>query len=403
MNFNKSLLGYLIASLRLALDSGDESDIALLDKLNKLDQPDKLNKLLALAKGHLVIGLLFKGLQYHPVLLQQFEKNSAAHRLRKNLALRAIQQLKTLQQINTLFSQTDIAYLTLKGKPLSQSLYGDLFASESGDIDVLVHPQQLNAAEQVLCMAGWHREHSAQQTPVQNRWYQQYKKERVLLSPNGRIEIHQRLFENPYYYHADFTPLYANASTVNIGTLAFPTLSPVDALVYISCHAAKHHFARIKWLCDCATLLKHTTTNDLEQAIAIYRQSSLDGVFYSTQLLVQNTLHITPAPERKLPPAHYLTAFRSHQFVYLSSRSWHLAKPDSCLKRMFFTFLLKPDFKLLVHDIKELATSPRDWQMIKLPDRLFFVYFLLRPFCYLLRIFRRARTQAKHTNPDLKG
>jgi hypothetical protein len=58
-------------------------------------------------------------------------------------------------------------------------------------------------------------------------------------------------------------------------------------------------------------------------------------------------------------------------------------------KYVFYRLKLKPDFKYYFDLVYRLRTHFSDWELLKLPDSFFFLYYPLRPFLMIFKILKR--------------
>jgi len=59
------------------------------------------------------------------------------------------------------------------------------------------------------------------------------------------------------------------------------------------------------------------------------------------------------------------------------------------MRFVFYRIGLKKDLKYYFDLIYRLRTHYTDWSLMKLPDYMFFLYYLLRPVFLLLKVFRK--------------
>ena len=111
-----------------------------------------------LVARHRVYPLVYRNLSRHvgngvpkDVLISlrnRFEKNT-----RRGLELTA-----ELVRLIKLFEQDGIAVMALKGPALALQVYGDLGLRHAGDLDLLVHPDYVKLADQLLHQCGYERQ-----------------------------------------------------------------------------------------------------------------------------------------------------------------------------------------------------------------------------------------------------
>ena len=375
----------LLAGLRLGLGVGAGDPEADLEVLSRVDD---WNTVAALARRHRVAFPLLQGMQARaPGLASGIEPR--LKRTRERTAHRGLAQIVALKRATGLLAAADIPCLVLKGLPLGQRLYGHPLARSAQDIDLLVSPRTFQAAERVLLENGWRRvEPSFPETPARNRWYGRFRHEHVLAGPGGLLELHRRLSHNPFYIDVPFESLLAGSVQVEIGALSFRTLGQEDDLVYLMCHGARHYWKKLVWLCDVAVVLASMEPERLERVSARCRQAGLSSILASTLLLCGAALHVRlPRGAAPLPAGGRRAAW----IARFSERTWR----DEDTSRFSGGFdwagqkviglIAKPDSRTVLHEIASVFVGPRDWGKLDLPDRLFYLYFPLRPLLWATR------------------
>ena len=191
-------------------------------------------------------------------------------------------------------------------------------------------PDAFASAARALHETGCHRTMpDFPETPARMRWYDALEKEHVFIDPQGnKLELHQRLFTNPFLFDPPFASLSTNAVTVRIGGCAFRTLGDADQLLYLACHGALHYWQRLKWLCDVAALVDAAGDSAVARTVARGRDLRLDNVLASALLLCREALHVeTPRGVAALPAAGPRIRF----MVGVSQRTW---RPPAGLQRV---------------------------------------------------------------------
>ena len=372
----------LLAGLRLALGTGEpDADV------HALSHVADWNAVAGLARRHGVSSLLLQGLRTRSGLLTASGINVALQGLRNRAVRRGWRQLGGLKQATDCLAAHDVPCLVLKGLPLSQRLYGHPLVKESVDIDLLVSPRMVQTAKCVLLERGWRRIMPAfPDTPTHNRWYDRFVAEHALTGPGGRMELHSRPLHNPHYFDAPFESLYTNGAWVEIGSVPFRTLGWDDEFLYLACHGAKHYWMKLKWLCDVAAILAAMEPARLERMAARCREARLDLIFASTLLLCREAFHCE-IPRDVLPSDGKRAAFMAR----VSRRSWdeeavfRLKNIVHWVREKMGSLILKPDLRSVLHEVASVWVGHLDWARLNLPDKLFFLYFPLRPFLWLTR------------------
>lgn len=381
-----SPLDGLLAGLRLALfpaAAGTEADVAALSRVVEW------HKVAALAQRHHVASLLLRGLRTRPHLLAATGIEPTL-RVRHDRAMRrGLRHLGALKRARDHLGASDVPYLVLKGLPLSQQLYGHPMARDALDIDLLVAPETYRAAARILQDHGWRRiEASFTETPVRTRWYVNYVADLVLAGPGGRLELHQRIFHNPHYFDAPFERLSMNSITIEIGGVPFRTLGEPDSFLYLACHALGHYWRRLIWLCDLAVILASMHPDQFERVAVRFQEAKLESILVSTLQLCRQAFHVEIPKDSVLPSAGRRRAALIARFsrgTWDTKHSVYSRGGFEWTWRKVIWSIVKPSPKLVLHEISSVLVGPRDWARIALPDKLFFLYFLLRPLLWLTR------------------
>ena len=194
-------------------------------------------------------------------LRNRFEKNT-----RRGLELTA-----ELVRLIKLFEQGGIAVMALKGPALALQVYGDLGLRHAGDLDLLVHPDYFERADQMLCRNGYHRTNSAfVLSPKKQRYSEQMFYHFNYLRNDGRVSVepHWALVRNSHLFPMDINQLWAQEETTMIGGIPVKTLPIEETLLYLCMHGATHVWLRLFWLCDLAQILNKNNSVDWTRLMA---------------------------------------------------------------------------------------------------------------------------------------
>lgn len=145
-----------------------------------------------------------------------------------------------------------VAPIVLKGYPLAARLYPDPLLRATSDVDLLVVPKQLPAAERALLCLGL-----SPRPEVDHFYPVQYRHHRTLQGSPGTVELHFRPLV-AYGIPWEAEPLLAHAVEASLEGKAVRYLRPEDELCYLALHAANHMLQRLAWLLDLKLLaLRH--------------------------------------------------------------------------------------------------------------------------------------------------
>ena len=362
----------LLAALRLSLPLGGDAraDAALLGQVADVDG------IAALAARHRVRGLLVRGASRRQEDGAGGPLAALAASCLRNAApsltfQRASLQLSSLRRLALNLRERETPFLVLKGLPLAQRLYGDPFVREAGDIDLLVAPESFAKSREAVLATGFWPEMSFDETPARVRWAQRVRKEETFVRNDIRLELHRRVLGNPHYFDAPFAKFHERRAWVAIGGERYPTLPPDEELVYLMCHGAGHGWMQLKWLCDVALCLKGSDEAELARIAARCRQAGI-GAVWNSALAACRALGVESS-------AGTADGRRGEAVARMLPEVWRSGRWPPLWRKVALRAALKPNLRFAAHELARLMVVPEDWRRVNLPDRLFFLYFFLRP------------------------
>jgi hypothetical protein len=292
--------------------------------------------------------------------------------------------------------QAGIRALPLKGPALAQQLYGDPTARQSADLDLLVHPEDLKRAAEYLVAQGYRSVdgyaelYPRQQQAFLNRYHDfgfRHTQRAI------QVELHWRFFETPSYFSLPLEDRLFCSHQVSFGGTVLSTLPPEVTLLYLCAHGAQHLWFRLLWAGDIAALLAQKEPVwgwpkllDRAQELGV-RTALIEGVTLASLLCryeipepIWEAANRTPCLPKMLKTVCRAIAqprdspFAGNRMLYYKAHRHMLrlhqgpkAKADYCRNL--------------------LCSQISDWQTLKLPPKLFFLYALLRPVFWLRRQF----------------
>ena len=334
-----------------------------------------------------------------PLVLDYLENSSALNvpdgvlatlrRDNKAQALRCLSQMATIQRLSQAFAADNIRMIPLKGIVLSHQLHGTLIARPAGDIDLLVDPLNLWQADAVLIKLGYQRQ-SAAPTPRLKQAYAKWAKDLIYDGKGTHIELHQRLSENPYLLPFDMDTIWEQRETVEISGQIYPVLNRRFLALYLAVHGAGHCWERLRWLLDLAQILmapgaQSCAMDDAEAA-------GIGPLMQQAIHLAHDWLNLPLTDDRLAPTStthqhlvKYVNRFSPGSGGGISARNHLEWRWRMQLYHRLNRYTLKSDWRYWAHQLAGEAVTPFDWAAFPLPDRVFGLYLLLRPFGWLIR------------------
>ena len=350
---------------------------------------------ITLVDRHRVIPKVYrnlKGLKGNgvPEQIRRSLQNRFEGNIRRSLALTA-----ELVRLVKLLKRNGIPVLPLKGPVLALQVYGDLCMRHAGDLDLLVAPEHIRQAQQLIRQEGYRSMRpDFSLSPRQQKVYTRQQKDFVYYRDDRQIivELHWRWNSNPYLFPLDMDYVWEHGQTIAIAGTQLATLAIEDLLLYLCTHGSIHGWFRLFWLCDVAELLRMNKSLDWAQMME--SASELNGQRPLAQALVLSNLLL----ESPLPNLFQSYLERDRVLQSLINMALRImTKPTKPSDRPFtFIYILRKlhyfrlnrDFryKLLVFQ-RQIGTIPYDWRTVPLPDFLFPLYYVLRPFIWFWRVY----------------
>ena len=322
------------------------------------------------------------GLEIPEPARQELQKRSDACRLQ------AVRHCLLLAGVLKGFNHAGIPVMPMKGPILSLELYGDVGLRQSRDLDLMVTPQDLARAQACLESMGWRQD--AAWFPLTPRQWEQHLRMRQHLSfidpkRECHLELHWRfIWDQPGLNSARWA---RSVSSVWQGCV-YQAMNPIDQVHYLYCHGAEHAWSRAKWLGDLARIhavAKVDWEAALEQARASRQEKPL---FLGLRLL--HIVHALPVPRLPGNPWELLTPFLVDSPLYAlqMDRDLFAVGALDLLPELLRFFRYERQIlprKNWRESFTELAYCREDFGVLRLPDRLFWAYALLRPFLWVWR------------------
>ena len=279
-----------------------------------------------------------------------------------------------------LFEIHGISAIPFKGPTLAAFAYDNLALREFGDLDILVHKQDVLRAKDLLISNRYR--HLFQFTSAQEAVEIQSNCEYTLVHKDGEIVVDLHWLITPSYFSfpIDTECLWERLEPISLTGATVMTLSPEDMLMILCVHGCKHLWERLAWICDVSELIRANPLLDwewvIEQAATLGRKRMLLlGLSLANDLLgtwiPDKVLQMVQTDSKVLAlarQAHEQLFQDSLPHVSLSERSlFHLRAMERWRDRVQYCIFY--------------AGKPTggDCAFVTLPIGLLFLYYLIRP------------------------
>lgn len=341
--------------------------------------------LIALARRHAVIPLLYRQLERHAAelvpspyftkLKQQFQENSA-----RNTILAA-----ELCRLIDLFANDGIETIPYKGPALAIFAYGNLALRRFVDLDVIVKKRDVPRARELLLADGYTptKQLTAAQEDLLLRTQhnlQFARDHRQLL-----LELHWEVAPHLFASSVQENKLWRNLTTINVNGREMKTLSADDLLFSLCVHGSRHLWERLGWICDVAELIARHDLNWsalwLKAAAADCERMFLLGLHLARKLLQAN---LPPEVQQRCDSDARLGSLAANVIDHLFSGPTHVpATPAEIFKyNIGVRKSLAARARYFAH---MLQPTDGDLRKYRIPSGLSFAYYLVRPFRLLFK------------------
>jgi hypothetical protein len=330
-----------------------------------------------------------------------------AERLRADAAenaRRVLSQIAEAARLTRILAEAGISSLLIKGPLLSVIAFGDPVMRENRDIDLLVDPDLTLEADRLISGAGFRRfAPDFDLTEHQSEIYRRFRCEFGYHSSRTGVvcELHWRLGANGSLLPLETKMLQAQSRALSVGGQDFGTLPEDEMFLYLCVHGAVHVWFRLKWIADIAALLHKMDASEVARIARHARLLAVRLPFHQALILAHGLL-AAPVPSEILAEAHADKAARRMAIAAHKAIAWRGSPAEPSDTPWFNTWValqayrLKPNLRYRWIEFLDQICAPEDWNRLPLPEWLFFLYPLLRPFSWTGR--RLWRAVAK-TNP----
>lgn len=276
------------------------------------------------------------------------------------------------------FRAAGIRALAYKGPALAMSLYGDMTLREMSDVDILIDRASFPAAREVLNGFGYQPVFTHTRKQQEARMRSDCECE---FTSEGKVKVmvdlHWQISPPHLGQRFSFDDLWNRQCIVTLGGKPIPTFSAEDTVLVLAIHGGKHLWQRLSWLADFAESLRQNL--DWQGLRLRARDARAERMLLLALALAEDIMQVPL-------PSELTAAIRDDDIVQAISaniaKSLFEVKNDTEENRNRWLTLLQladsPWDAMRSAARFALASGPREWQAVRLPDSLFAFYPLLR-------------------------
>lgn len=263
-----------------------------------------------------------------------------------------------------LFALAGIPVVPFKGPALAWSLYETPALRETGDLDVLVLPRDLDRAIALFERHGYRPLFSCTDT----RFFASGR-ELPLEREDGQVTVDLHWGLLPRCFPLDAGAFFERLAPVTIAGRQVRTFCPEDLLLFLCVHGSKHGWTSLAWLCDVARLLDRLAVN-WHDVLACAQAGHVSRCLSLGLSLARDLLGAAVPTLRAASP---------HEALAASTRERLLNGSAPSVSRRYQLALLERPTDKVRFWLGILTPKPADFEALHIPASLFPAYYLARP------------------------
>ncbi len=340
---------------------------------------------ISLSYSHGVFPLVYQVLKKHedkiPLNIFAFMKQTYMNLVKTNMLMTS-----ELIKVSKLLEENGIKTISFKGPVLSAMAYGDVISRQYVDLDILVDDDRLLDSIEILKNNEYSLEDDFKLDLL--------KKNRsifhdVTLRKNNivNIELHWRLFSDEYMTGISDLNIKENLRPFEYQNQTLNVFDNEIQILYLSIHGAKHNWERIEWLVDIVRFIENNTMN-WKRLLDLIQKTKTEKILFSTFYLCKTILDLSlpKEVEEKIEKSNILKFSKRFEIFFYENFDYilHHDIESKNISKIQFDILYGYKNKLLFI-IALFEPTELDYQSVKLPKYLNFLYYLIRPINLLIK------------------
>lgn len=343
----------------------------------RLQSPIRWKSLFALADRHGAQPLLHQALSGLDDAIPADELRTLMQNYQTNL-IKTLLVSRELIRIVDRLSALGIEVMPYKGPALAEVLYGDVAMRQSGDIDLLIRPQDFPRVRNAASELGY-TPHLAL-SEKEERAYLKSGYECAFDGAAGPnlLEVQWAIQPRFYAVDLDMDALFQRGMTVSVAGQQMKTPCSEDLFLILAVHAAKHVWGRLVWLCDLAQLMTFPTLKwDVVGSQA--KKLGVARILRVTVHLANRLLGATipAAAHENLPPDGETTTLAEEIQEHIGSDTEYNVESFAYFRLMLRLRERRTDQLRFIRRLA-LTPGPSEWKAVRLPAPLFPFYRVVR-------------------------
>jgi hypothetical protein len=295
------------------------------------------------------------------------------------------------QRVLKVLSAAGVSAISLKGPALALVAYQSFAMRQFTDLDMLVRPSEVVKARNVLVSEGY-RLSSPILSDSDTALLRSHNRELgfVHQERGAPIELHWGVLHRMFPFQLPVDQLFESARLECRDGVSFVSLSPEYLLLYLCAHGTKHCWTSLRWPFDIACYVQMIQELNWEICIRRAEAANCDLVLKHSLLLTHQFLGVA------LPSAikDYVcgdaraSSLANKATSFLFREDGELGYQEALRYHLAFASTWGGRIRLLLERV--FVPAEQDWQMIRLPRLLYFLYYAVRPIRFIVERFSTA-------------
>ncbi len=377
-------LQLLVCCIRNPGVMSDENRACIRQLVSEQD-PD-WHKIISLAERHRVLPFLHDGLRSAKLDDVPSEPWQRIHKKYLSNAVINAALVEETVRLQKLCRTHEIDVLPFKGPILAKALHGDITYRTCDDLDILVRHQDIDKARKVLLDNGFvpHLDMTESEQSRHRRAGWEY----MLRHPDMGYLVELDTCTGPRFQEFELPSdeIFEEPVAVHIDNEVVYTVNPEAMLLMLYLHGSRHQWDRLVWIADILAMWRVFPDMNFERVAARARELGAQRML----LLGHAVARAVADNETALPGCGAIESDIAVPRIVKQCMAGWMQGPRSSHSGMGFQLAIRERVADKIRYFLGIVCTPgyNDWKAIRLPDRLYPLYYLIRPFRLVLKAIK---------------
>jgi hypothetical protein len=387
-------LDLLCESARVFLCCEDGAGFRALLK-QKISQPFDWSALERTAERHAMTSLFAAALTRWGENVIPPEIGERFYKLLRLNACKNLVYVAEWRRLLSAFHAAGIPVISMKGPSLALRVHASLALRDFADLDLLVRRKDVIIARRVLAAEGYKLCSAvADDTDAALLRSENCQLNFVNHDRRTAVDLHWAMVHKMFSFHLPTEALFESAQTERQEGFPFLSLSPEYLLLYLCAHGTKHCWTRLRWLCDVAFCLRSVQDLDWSLCFSLARTTRCDLVLKHSLLLTAQILRLDlPLLARNYCNSGEARKLAGFARTFLFKEEDRQDRVEELHYYLAFANGWRDCARLLFQ--RFFVPTETEWEHIRLPRMLYYLYYAIRPTRFLWSYFFKAAARSR--------